>query len=105
MAVGEEISFLVVLMSFYLLFIGSDDVALLLICHHDTNVFCNLLLGLCGFRSIKSFRRSLSEEIGGKRENRSNYHQLHSAISSDKTRTKVTKECPIRLRHHRGPIL
>lgn len=36
-----ESSFLVILMSFYLLFIGSDDLALLLICHHETNVFCN----------------------------------------------------------------
>lgn len=30
-------------MSFYLLFIGFDGIALLLICYHDMNVFCNFL--------------------------------------------------------------
>lgn len=46
-------SFLVILMSFYLLFIGTDFIALLLISHHDMNVlFCNFLVACCGFASF-----------------------------------------------------
>lgn len=65
--------FLVILMSFYLLFIGSDDTALLLICYHDMNVFCNFTVCSAVFVFIKTISLELSKAAESKREKLFNY--------------------------------